>query len=427
MKILWFTNIVLPGLARAMSRPPEVVGGWMSSLLDQLRGREDVELAVATSITGQQAVSKHAVEGVSYYCLPPAHANTRGVTAQFAAACHEALDDFAPDLIHVHGTEEAYGSFTAQLQSGPPVVVSIQGLIHVYASHVPGGITFAHAMECGLAGGLSWARSYVMQHRWNRRGRTERSILAGNHHFIGRTAWDNAHVLANNPTAKYHHGEELLRTPFYQHSWEARAARPHSIFCTAAHSPLKGFHLVLDALSSLRNEFPDITVRIASAPWDADRGYGYYGRYLKALIDRRRLTRHVVPLPALDAEQLAKELAAAAVFVIPSLIENSPNSLAEAMLVGTPCVAAMCGGIPSMIEDGKTALGFHSGDAPYLAHGVRRIFTDATLAQRLSTTARSAATARHDPERVVVNQVEIYRQVVSESRQKPPVAARAVL
>ena len=55
------------------------------------------------------------------------------------------------------------------------------------------------------------------------------------------------------------------------------------------------------------------------------------------------------------------------VFACPSALENSPNSLGEAMLLGLPCVAARTGGIPDMAEDGTSAFVFEKGDVHGLA------------------------------------------------------------
>ena len=64
---------------------------------------------------------------------------------------------------------------------------------------------------------------------------------------------------------------------------------------------------------------------------------------------------------------MTRELRRAHVFAISSYIENSPNSLCEAMQAGMPCVATYAGGIPSLVEDGRTGLLFPPGDAPLLA------------------------------------------------------------
>lgn len=52
-----------------------------------------------------------------------------------------------------------------------------------------------------------------------------------------------------------------------------------------------------------------------------------------------------------DAATLARTYAAADVFVLPSLAENLPNTIAESHLCGTPVVAFRVGGIPEQVDD----------------------------------------------------------------------------
>lgn len=413
MKILWFTNIAMPELSVAMGKKPEVLGGWMVSLLDAIRNVADVELAVATIDPNVMRPATHVVNGVTYYLLPQKTKNLSGLARDFTDACAGVIDAFRPDLIHVHGTEGPYGLFTAQSDCPVPVVLSIQGLIHVYCCHVRGGITLGKSLDGGLAGVLSWLCFAVKEIQWTRRGRLEKQIIGGNHAFIGRTSWDKTHVLAINPSARYLHGEELLRRQFYDARWDIRRMQRYRLFCTAAHSPLKGFHWLLYAVAQLRREFPEIHLRVAGAPWDEREGFGYYGRYIKSLIDKLDLSAHITPLPSLSAEYVATELSRAHAFVLTSLIENSPNSLAEAMLVGTPCVAASVGGVPSMVTDGDSALCFPSCDVVSLVACIRKLFGNDDLAQSLSNRARATAVARHDPQAVVSRQLEIYRQVIA--------------
>jgi glycosyltransferase involved in cell wall biosynthesis len=292
-------------------------------------------------------------------------------------------------------------------------VISIQGLLHVYSRHVGGGIAFEDALDGQRDGLLSWLRYHYQKIQWTERGRVEKLLIKGNCNFIGRTDWDKAHVLAVNPDANYFYGGELLRPPFFTAKWDIAKAQRHTIFCTAAHSPLKGFHWLLYAVILLRREFSDIKVRVAGALWNEKMGFGYYGRFIKRLIDKYDLSHQIIPLPSLSAEEVAKELCKAHAFVIPSLIENSPNSLAEAMLVGTPCVAAYVGGIPTMSVHNVSSLLFPSGDAACLAYYVRRIFTDDFLAQQLSGNAKKVASDRHNAEKINARQLEIYRQITS--------------
>jgi glycosyltransferase involved in cell wall biosynthesis len=413
MRILWFTNILMPDVCKAFGQPAQVVGGWMPSLLSALLRTGNVEMAVAAVHRDLNSVEKMVLNGVTYYLLPKSTEDERKLTERFKDYCTFAIKDFVPDLVHIHGTENLFGLYTAQERPPCPVVISIQGLLHVCYRHVLGGLTFSQYLEGGKEGLLAWGRFILKAREWARRGDNECSAIAGNRHFIGRTLWDHANVTAINPAAKYYFCNELLRPPFYAATWDIGTMSRHTIFCPAAHSPLKGFHWVLPAIAALCHEFPSITVRVAGAPWSMSEGKGYYGRYMHKLINKYCLAGRVVPLPALSDTEMATELQNAHAFVIPSLIENSSNSLAEAMLVGTPCIAAFVGGIPSMVADGEDALCFPAGDSTYLSHQLRRLFNDDQLARRLSGNARLVARDRHDEGRIVAEQEDIYCRVIA--------------
>lgn len=110
---------------------------------------------------------------------------------------------------------------------------------------------------------------------------------------------------------------------------------------------------------------------------------------------------------------MTAELYKAHVFVISSLLENSPNSLCEAQLVGLPCVASYAGGIPSLIEEGQTGLFFPAGDSAVLAERIRQVFMNDHLANTLGSQSRQTALIRHDPESVTRMVVETYETVTS--------------
>lgn len=412
MRIFWFTNILMPDVCEALNRAPEVIGGWMPSLLAGLRKKEEISLAVATIYQDVSRNEKMLIRGVTYYLIPQSTTKEDQLGTAFVQGCDKAIWDFAPDLIHVHGTEDIYGLYTACANVPCPVVISIQGLLSVYYRHVLGGISLADYRDAGFAGFLAWMRFALQQRQWRILGEREVRVIEGNSNFIGRTIWDKAHVAENNSSATYYHCEELLRPVFSETRWDIFTINCHTIFCMAAHSPLKGFHWLLYAILILRKEFPDIQVRVAGAPWAAKEGFGYYGRYVYKLIEKHGLTKNIVPLPMLTAPQIAIELKQSHLFVIPSQIENSPNSLAEAMMVGTPSVASLVGGIPSMINDGGDALGFPSGDAACLAACIRRIFLDDELAIFMSDNARETAKGRNAVERVISRQIEAYEQII---------------
>ena len=100
------------------------------------------------------------------------------------------------------------------------------------------------------------------------------------------------------------------------------------------------------------------------------------------------------------------------VYAHPSLIDNSPNSLAEAMLVGVPCVASAAGGIPSMIEDGRDGLLYPPGDVEALAATIAAVTSDRAMARRLGAAARKRALVRHDPTAIARSTSMMYEDIL---------------
>jgi glycosyltransferase involved in cell wall biosynthesis len=74
-------------------------------------------------------------------------------------------------------------------------------------------------------------------------------------------------------------------------------------------------------------------------------------------------------------EEMALTYAAADVFVTPSLQDNLPNTIAEAMSCGTPCVGFNVGGIPEMIDHQQNGYVAKYKDVTDLAAGIQYVLT----------------------------------------------------
>ena len=99
------------------------------------------------------------------------------------------------------------------------------------------------------------------------------------------------------------------------------------------------------------------------------------------------------------------------IFVSPSSIENSPNSLGEAQLIGTPVIASYVGGVPDMAKHEKTALLYRFEEYEMLAHFIVRIFANDSLAKSLSENGRITAEKRHDKKLNTTTMLDIYRDI----------------
>jgi glycosyltransferase involved in cell wall biosynthesis len=193
----------------------------------------------------------------------------------------------------------------------------------------------------------------------------------------------------------------------------------HSIYVGNGYFALKGAHFVVMALAQLVNEYPDVKLYVAGyKPFDEKdkrsifkRGYG---AYLKQLIKKFGVEAHVEFTGPLQAQEVAERLAKSHVYVLSSAAENSPNTLGEAMMVGTPCVAAYVGGVPDMTTDGKEALHYRNDDPELLAWNIKRIFDDDALAIRLSEAGKVRARNIHHAEENAEQLVKVYQEILSE-------------
>ncbi len=424
MKVLWLTSSPMPDHAVILGQTPSPRGGWIPALAQALVADGRVELAVATNLQGVQEGSV-TVNGIRYYTIPQpgGKINARRLPTSLINGYQRVVKDFQPQVLHIHGTEHFQGLLTGRGYLTTPTVISIQGIIDVCARHYLGGVPLCTLLfKRTLRDWICLDGLIEQKIRWIRRAKWEREILATNSAFIGRTIWDRAHSRRLNPQARYFHCDELIRHPFLEAQWDIGKLRRHSIFTSCASGPFKGFHILIKAAGILRREFPDLTIRTPLAYfypklsglkrfWKNRRSMGY-ARYLTDLIREEKLENHIVPFASLDANGMAEQLLQAHVFVLPSLIENSPNSLAEAMLVGTPSAVSFVGGVPSMAQDGESALFFPSGDEAVLAEQIRRVFLDDDLASRLSVSARDVARTRQNKEKIINDSLEIYRSVI---------------
>jgi glycosyltransferase involved in cell wall biosynthesis len=428
MKVLWFTNHVLPEFAESFGYNSSKLGGWMPALADGLVESNKVILGIATNIPGN-SWTKKKINSKIYYSIPQAKrkVNYRNLPLYIIDNFRRAVAEFQPDIIHVHGTEYFHGLLTGRKYINLPAVISIQGIIDIYCQYFLGNLSIHDLIfKRSLRDWIRLDGLIEQKLWWEKRVKWEREIFINNNFFIGRTLWDKSYTNMANPLGVYYHCNEMLRTPFYSGNWKSNKFKPHTIYASSANYPLKGFHILLKAVLLLRKDFPDIEIRVPSKElYIKHHGVRYllsgyratgYIKYLTEYIKTKNLEKHIVALAPLEDWEVVRELEHAHVFVLPSFIENSPNSLSEAMIVGTPSVVSFTGGIPSMVKDGESALCFPLGDSVLLAHQIRRIFNDINLAYTLSLNGQKQAHTRHCRSDIIKRQLEIYTSILSTSK-----------
>ena len=114
---------------------------------------------------------------------------------------------------------------------------------------------------------------------------------------------------------------------------------------------------------------------------------------------------------------MAEQYKLANIFICPSSIENSPNSLGEAQLVGVPCIASYVGGVPSMITNEISGLLYQFDEHEMLASLVCKIFSDDDLALKLSQQGIITAEKRHNKKINAQTTFAIYNSIINQTKE----------
>lgn len=415
MRLMWLCHM-LPAEIRAAVGGRKGSGLWMDHVLSDLRRQENVAMEVLC--LGQSAASGSLDAALSYRVFTEKK-NYRPAP-ELEPLFGQWLDEFQPDVIHIWGTE--YPHTLAMLRACRDrglldrTVVSIQGLCHMCAQRYTDGLP-AEAVRAFTFRDFVRMDNIEMQRRkFALRGENEVEALALARHVIGRTPWDFACTEKINPERVYHFCNETLRPAFYTGRWRYESCRKHRIFASSCVYPVKGFHFLLEAMAIAAKDYPDVTLAVPGKSFlnltgkDRLREDGYH-RYLARLAAKLGLEDRLEFLGSCSAEEMKAAYLEANVFILPSTIENSPNSLGEAMLLGVPCVASDVGGVSTLMENKKEGFVVPSGQARLLADSICRVFSMEAGAERMGAAAGVHALKTHDPEKNLKDLLEIYREL----------------
>ena len=415
MKLLWLCNM-MPAKVKAAIGGAEKAGGlWVDRVLEGLRRQETLTIRVicpgdgAEGILDEKCSYRTFRQGLPYDYSP-----------QLEAAFQEELKTFAPDVVHIWGTEYAHTLAMVNACEEENLlehtVISIQGLCSVYAGHYEEGLPSRLCRESSLRDILRRDNIRQQRKKFLLRGQLEIKALEKARHVMGRTDWDRFCVARINPQAQYHFCNETLRADFYDGRWAFGNCQKYRIFASSCAYPVKGFHYLLEAMAQLRKVYPDTTLAVPgkdprTIPWY--RRSSYHNHLIRQM-KRLNLGDNVEFLGSLSAAEMKEAYLAANVFALPSTIENSPNSLGEAMLLGVPCVAADVGGVSDLMVHRQEGFVYQS-TAPYMLSGyIQKMFALEEKAEGMTVAARMHAGKTHDPEKNLKTLLTIYQDLAEQ-------------
>lgn len=174
---------------------------------------------------------------------------------------------------------------------------------------------------------------------------------------------------------------------------------------------LKGVQTLIEALPCILRQRSVVTFRfMGSDGIDAD-GLSWRERILEAIPMCERARLH---FEHVSRNALVHYYRRAAMCVSPSIWENCPYSLLEAMACGTPVVATLAGGVPELVEDGVSGLLVPTEDAPSLSNAICELLEDRERREEMGRNARRRVEELFSAVHLIPKMLQVYQSVLDE-------------
>lgn len=429
MRILWLCNIMLPFIAKSLGQKIIVKEGWLSGLAGKLvlnQNQNNITFAICLPAsdslnmvnTDTLLFVKSVADGIDYYIFREDTQHPENYDEGLEESLGAIIEDFKPDVLHIFGTEYPH-TLAAVKAFGKPqrTLIGIQGLCSAIAEAYMADLPIDVQQKRTLRDRIKKDGLAEQQEKFRLRGEHEAQALSLVGHVTGRTDFDREMTDKLAPQAQYHFMNETLRGEFYTDTWNIDTIERYSLFVSQGNYPIKGLHYVLELLPEILEKYENTMVYVAG---DVITGHGSiqdkiklsgYGKYLLSLIKKNRLGKHVKFVGRLNSDKMCARFLKTHVFLCPSAIENSPNSVGEAMLLGVPVVSADVGGVHNLLTDQKDGILYGRDNPDGLKDAILQIFDDDKLAMYFSANARLHALATHDPGTNYNRLLEIYHEI----------------
>lgn len=349
MKILYLCNSIIPQVAKKTGKEAPIFAGWLAQTVDEISKNNDIMFMFPNNIWIEGTVNSH----LSYV----------GFDKDGYEKFEQVVKDFVPNIVHIWGSELPHSNYMCnllkKLNMQHKIVLSIQGLVNECARAYTIGIPRNIVKRWTLGDIARNENINKEQKNYEKLGEKEIETIKTVNHIIGRTKWDKSIVCSINKNVKYYHCGESLRLPFYDGTtWNQNNIDKYSIFVCQSSYPIKGFHIALQILVKLKEKYPNVKIRTANKSLNP-RNFidkikqNSYQKYIRSIIRKYKLDNNIEFLGSLNAEEIKSELLRCNVLLSPSVIENSPNSIGEAMILGVPVVASNVGGVSSVISESE--------------------------------------------------------------------------
>ena len=356
---------------------------------------DDIELHVVTVDRSVSTVQISKTERATIHRLPFLGGSVlRNAVGVGRRQLQQYLHQVGPDVVHAHDT---YGLMTVGLQL--PRLFTIHGFI--YGDTLVSGTRFAHI------------RSWLWKHFETKGWANQPAIISISPYVRER--------LAGIARGSIYDIDNPVAEPFF--SICRRSSPVPIVFSAALIEPRKNQLGLIETFADVLSSGVDAELHLAGRISNEQ-----YGSDVRAAIERLGIGSRVRLLGSISSTQVMNELAAASVFALVSLEENSPIGIEEAMAAGVPVLTSNRCGMPYMVRHGYSGLLVDPLSRRDIAAKLTRMLTDQSAREMMGRNARAVALDRFHPDAVARRTLEAYHEQLGPGRfeRKTSAQARAV-
>ena len=407
-RIMWFEVTEPSGYRNSSS----VIAGWQDSL-EKIIVSEDVELVVVFGDkSGKQEVKKR--ENVTYVPVSTRFSLVDRIADRFSweplkrkilQTVPAIVEQYKPDLIQVFGTEWPFGLIAEY--TDVPVAVHIQGSMIPYNNaYYPPNYSLSSQVLGLFPNAKKMFRVICDYYKTKSRGRIEGQVWKAVKYYMGRTAWDSALAHVLHKDCVYFHVEEALRPCFLSTSKRWKPCQTMRLISTGCSSFWKGPEMMLKTAKILKEMGCDFEWIVA----------GNMPAYLKKCVERNEKTtfaqNNVKLVGFVGAESLIEKLIESTCYVHTAYVENSPNSICEAQVLGVPVVSTNVGGISTLLDNYENSVMVPANDPWQMAYAIVQVYENSTKMK----VSNDSVLLRHNPENIKKQLLRAYDCMMEHGR-----------
>lgn len=391
MKVAWICDYSLSELDLNYNRP-ERPTPWLSNTAFPLAKMYNIDLNIISIKRGLMHSMQTKKNGIRFHFIRtpfPLPLRLSWFYINDFLKLKKCLKSIQPDLIHAHGTEGENG-FLAILQNYP-IIVSLQGIInHIYTAKMS-------IQDLNLA----WKFLMPLQRKME--------LFAIKHAdcVIAKSSYSADFAKQFITGAKV----RIIPDPVGRHFLEFTPNKANQIPVVSFVGPAinrKGIFTFLNAIAKVQQHFLQVKMMIITTTGLADDDRKRIIAYARNL----GILGRIFFMGQVDHIEMPEFLQRTTVHVHPSYFDNFPNAVIEAMALGKPVVASKVGGIPFIIDDGRTGFLCKAGDVNAFADNIIELLKNPHLRFEIGRNARQEVCKRFSPDKICQQLYQTYKEVI---------------